>query len=134
MQHVCLVFTYDASLRESWDEMVAAYKRMRSRCEDGVLPFLATLIVAMVQGPVSHEEAEAFASQQGSRFFACSPVTGDGVCNAVGSLVELAHASRGLLVTDADGFRSDDPGSTAYQTRVHKRAEAIQALFAEYKR
>lgn len=70
MQHVCLVFAYDASSRESWDEMVAACERMRSRCEDGVLPFLTTMIAVIGEGEalVSHAEAKAFATQRDCRF------------------------------------------------------------------
>ncbi|KAK4038546.1 hypothetical protein C8A01DRAFT_37526 [Parachaetomium inaequale] len=131
MQHVCLVFTYDASSRESWDETVAAYERMRSQCEDGVLPFVGTMIAAMGEGPVSYEEAEAFANQRGSLFVKFSPVTGQGLGNAVGSLVEQAHAVRDQQTADTDGLRSEEPGSTASR-KLLKRAEAIQALFAEY--
>ncbi|KAG2002037.1 hypothetical protein GB937_009802 [Aspergillus fischeri] len=65
MQHVCLIFTYDASSRESWDEVVTACERMRNRCKEGVLPFLATMIAAMDKGEgeaaISHAEAENWA-------------------------------------------------------------------------
>ncbi|PKX97290.1 uncharacterized protein P174DRAFT_501897 [Aspergillus novofumigatus IBT 16806] len=106
--HFCLVFTYDASSRESWDEMVAACERLRSRCEeDGVLPFLATMIVAMGEGEgeaaVSHAEAEAFATQQDCLFIKISPVTGRGIGDAVGSLVELAHGARDQYPMDQEG-------------------------------
>ncbi|CAG8909507.1 unnamed protein product [Penicillium egyptiacum] len=119
MQHVCLVFAYDASSRESWDEMVAACERMRSRCEDGVLPFLATMIAAMGEGeaPVSHAEAEAFATQRDCRFVKFSPATARGICDAVSSLVELAHGARDKYAMDQEGY-----------TQRYKRAEALQAL------
>jgi hypothetical protein len=123
MQHVCHVFTYDASSRESWDEMVAACERTRSRCEDGVLPFLATMIAAMGEGeggaPGSQAEAEAFATQRGCFFVKVSPSTGRGICDAVGSLVELAHGARDQYTMDQEGY-----------TQRYKRAEAFQALFA----
>ncbi|GAQ09507.1 hypothetical protein ALT_6828 [Aspergillus lentulus] len=99
LQHLCLIFTYDASSRESWDEMVASCERWRSRCEeDGALPFSATMIAAMGEGEgepaVSHAEAEAFATQRDCLFVKVSPTTGRGICDAVGSLVELAHGAR----------------------------------------
>ncbi|KAF7157805.1 hypothetical protein CNMCM6106_003934 [Aspergillus hiratsukae] len=121
-QHICLIFTYDASSRESWDEMVTAYERARSRCEDGVLPFLATMIAAMGEGegeaPVSHAEAEAFATQRDCLFVKVSPTTGRGICDAVGSLVELAHGARDQYTTDQKGH-----------TQRYKRAEALGTLF-----
>lgn len=50
--------------------MVAACERMRSRCEDGVLPFLTTMIAVIGEGEalVSHAEAKAFATQRDCRF------------------------------------------------------------------
>ncbi|KAE8382214.1 hypothetical protein BDV26DRAFT_278222 [Aspergillus bertholletiae] len=111
MQHVCLVFTYDASSRESWDEMAAACERMRSRCKDGVLPFLARMIAAM-------GEAEAFATQRDCLFIKFSPATGRGICDAVGSLVELVHGARDQYAMDQEGY-----------PQRYKRAEAFQALF-----
>ncbi|KAK4864629.1 hypothetical protein LT330_009624 [Penicillium expansum] len=119
MQHVCIVFSYDASSRESWGEMVAACEGMRSRCEDGVSPFLATMIAAMDEGeaPVSHVEAKAFATQRDFRFVKFSPATGRGICNAVSSLVELAHGARDKYAMDQEGY-----------TQRYKRAEALQAL------
>jgi hypothetical protein len=122
MQHVCLVFTYNASSRESWDEVVAACERMRNRCKDGVLPFLATMIAAMCEGEgegeaaVSHAEAEAFATQRDCRFVKLSPTTGR---DAVGSLVELAHGARDQYTMGQAGY-----------TQRYKRAKAIQALFS----
>ncbi|EAW14279.1 uncharacterized protein ACLA_073140 [Aspergillus clavatus NRRL 1] len=122
MQHVCLVFTYSASSRESWDEVVAACERMRNRCEDGVLPFLATMIAAMGEGEgeasVSHAEAEAFATQRDYLFVKFSPATGRGMCDAVGSLVELAHGARDQYTMDKEGY-----------TQRYKRAETFQAIF-----
>jgi hypothetical protein len=129
--HFCLVFTYDASSRESWDETVAAYENIRSRCENGVLPFVGTMIAAMGDGPVSHEEAETFASERDCLFAKYSPVTGRGICDAVGSLVEQAHRARHQYATDPNDFRSGGPQSAAYYNRTQKRAEAIHALFAE---
>lgn len=123
MQHVCLVFTYDALSRESWDEMVATYERMCSRCEDGVLPFLATMIAAIGEGegesPVSCAEVERFATQRGCLFIKVSPITGHGICNAVCSLVELAHGARDQHTMDQEGY-----------TQRYKRAGALVALFA----
>ncbi|KAL4736833.1 hypothetical protein BDV11DRAFT_210964, partial [Aspergillus similis] len=125
MQHVCLVFTYDASSSESWDEIVAACERIRSRCEDGALPFLATMIAAMAEGEgegeaaVSHAEAEAFETQRDCRFVEFSPATGRGTCDAVGSLVGLAHGARDQYTTDQAGY-----------TQRYKRAKAFQALFS----
>ncbi|KAL3464511.1 hypothetical protein BJX64DRAFT_254491 [Aspergillus heterothallicus] len=127
VQHVALVFTYDASSRQSWDEMVAAYEDICSRSEDGVLPFLVTMIAAMDGGEaeavpvVSHAEAEAFATQRGCQFDKFSPSTGSGICDAVGSLVELAHGAR-------DGYGMDDQGNAAR----YKRAQALKALFSGY--
>ncbi|KAJ5964238.1 uncharacterized protein N7479_004114 [Penicillium vulpinum] len=123
MQHICLIFTYDASSRESWDEMVAAYERIRSRCEDGVFPFIATMIAAMSEGEalVSHIEAEAFATQRDCLFVKFSPATGRGICDAVGSLVELANGARDQYTMDQEDC-----------TQRYKRAGALQALFASY--
>jgi hypothetical protein len=128
MQHVCLVFTYDTSSRESWDETVAACQGMRSRCEKaGVRPFLATMIAAMREGEgqaqgeeaVSHAEAEAFAAtQRDCRFVGFSPATGRGICDAVGSLVERAHGARDQYAMDQGGY-----------AQRYKRAQAFQALF-----
>jgi hypothetical protein len=125
MQHVCLVFTYDASSSESWDEIVAACERMRSRCEDGTLPFHATMIAAMGEGEgegeaaVSHAEAEAFATQRDCRFVKFSPTTRRGTCDAVGSLVKLAHGARDQYAIDQAGY-----------TQRYKRAKAFQPLFS----
>ncbi|KAF4213544.1 hypothetical protein CNMCM5878_010328 [Aspergillus fumigatiaffinis] len=125
MQHVCLILTYDASSRESWDEMVAACERLRSRCEeDGVLPFSATMIAAMDEGEgegeptVSQAETEAFATQRDCLFAKVSPTTGRGICDAVGSLVELAHGARDQYPMDQEGH-----------TKRLNRAEGLQALF-----
>ncbi|EAW17779.1 uncharacterized protein NFIA_077120 [Aspergillus fischeri NRRL 181] len=121
MKHFCLIFTYDASSRESWNEMVTACERMRSRCEeDRILPFLATMIAAMGEGEatVSHAEAKAFATQRDCLFVKVSPATGRGICDAVSSLVELAHGARDQYAMDQEGY-----------TQRYKRAEALQALF-----
>ncbi|KAF4157640.1 hypothetical protein CNMCM6069_005414 [Aspergillus lentulus] len=123
LQHLCLIFTYDASSRESWDEMVASCERWRSRCEeDGVLPFSATMIAAMGEGEgepaVSHAEAEAFATQRDCLFVKVSPTTGRGICDAVGSLVELAH-----------GARDQYPIDQKDHTKRLNRLEALLILF-----
>ncbi|KAJ5305933.1 hypothetical protein N7508_004948 [Penicillium antarcticum] len=118
IQHICLVFTYNTLSRASWDEVVAAYEKIRNRCKDGVLPFLATIIAAMGEASVSHAEAEAFATQRGYVFVKFSPITGRGICDAVGSLVELAHGARGQYTMDKEGY-----------TQRFKRAETFQALF-----
>jgi hypothetical protein len=101
--------------------MVAAYERIRSRCEYGVLPFLTTMIAAIGEGeaPVSHVEAEVFATQRDCLFVEFSPATGRGICDAVGSLVELAHGARDQCAMGQEGY-----------TQRYKRAEAIQALFS----
>ncbi|KAL4974460.1 hypothetical protein BDW66DRAFT_152873 [Aspergillus desertorum] len=112
VQHVCLVLTYDASSRESWDKLVAVSEGMRGRSEDGVLSpyhFLATAIVAMGEGEgeegpmsMSQGEAEAFATQRNCLFIEISRRTGRGVCDAVGSLVEWAHGARGQYPMDQE--------------------------------
>ncbi|KAL4882735.1 hypothetical protein BJY04DRAFT_186780 [Aspergillus karnatakaensis] len=121
-QHVCLVFTYDASSTESWDEIVATCEAMRSRCKDGASPFVATIIGAQVKSEdevvVSHAEAEAFATQRGYRFFKFSPRTGHGASDAIGSLVERAYSAR-------DQHTDDQAG----QDQRRKRAEEIVGLF-----
>ncbi len=105
--------------------MVATYEKMHSRCEDGVLPFLMTMIAAIGEGegesecPMSHAEAEAFAAQRGCLFIKVSLVTGRGICNAVCSLVELAHGARDQYTMDQEGY-----------TQRYKRAGALVALFA----
>lgn len=135
-QHICLVLTYDASSRESWDEMTAAYERIRSRCPEGDLPFLATMIAAMgAEGgsqAVSREEGEAFANQRGCLFVEYSPTTGRGLRSAVGSLVELAYGARRQFPAYPSGVRPGEPlPSQAERERLLKRGEAIQGLFAE---
>jgi hypothetical protein len=67
---------------------------------------------------VSHAEAEAFATQRDCLFAKFSPTTGRGICDAVGSLVELAHGAR-------DQYPMDQEGHTKRLNRV----EALQALF-----
>ncbi|KAJ5152757.1 uncharacterized protein N7482_009235 [Penicillium canariense] len=123
MQHVYLVLTYDASSSESWDEIAAVCDRMRSRCEDGALPFHATIIAAMDEGEgeaaVSHAEAEAFASQRGCRFVKFSPATGRGTCDAIGSLVELANRARDQYTLDKAGY-----------AQRYKRGKAFQAVLS----
>ncbi|KAL4938738.1 hypothetical protein BDV06DRAFT_231552 [Aspergillus oleicola] len=129
MQHVCLVLTYDASSRESWDVLVAVCEGMRSRSESGVLspyPFLATVIVAMGEGEgeegpmsVSQGEAEAFAIQRNCLFVEVSRRTGRGVCDAVGSLVERAHGARGQYPMDQKG-----------EPQRYKRAQVLKALLS----
>lgn len=101
--------------------MVAACERMRSRCEDGVLPFLATIIAAMGEGEGagSPAETEAFATQRGCLFVKVSPATGHGICDAVGSLVELANGARDQYTMDQEGH-----------AQRYKRAEGFVALFA----
>ncbi|PKX92849.1 uncharacterized protein P174DRAFT_504931 [Aspergillus novofumigatus IBT 16806] len=131
MQHVCLVLTYDASSRESWDELAAVCEGMRSRSEDGVLspyPFLATVIVTMGEGEGEGEEcpmsvlqgeAETFATQRNYLFVKVSRRTGRGVCDAVGSLVERAHGARGQYAMDQEG-----------EPQRYKRAQVLKALFS----
>ncbi|KAL4907093.1 hypothetical protein BDW74DRAFT_150199 [Aspergillus multicolor] len=123
-QHICLVFTYDASSRASWDETVAACERLHSRCRDKVLPFLAVVIAAMDKGEgepsVAHEEAEAFARQRNWRFIKVSPVTGRGLCDPICSLVELAHPARNQHILHEQG-----------RPQRRERALAIAALFRE---
>ncbi|KAJ6081455.1 hypothetical protein N7499_006329 [Penicillium canescens] len=86
MQHICLILTYNASSRDSWDEVVAACERIRNRCKDAVLPFLTIMIAAIDEGEtsVSHAEAEAFATQRDYLFIKFSPTTGRGICDTVG--------------------------------------------------
>jgi hypothetical protein len=121
-QYIPLIFTYNASSRESWDEMVTAYEGMHSRCKDGVHPFLAIMIAAIGEGdskfPVSHAEAEAFATQRDCLFIKVSPTTGHGICDAVGSLVELAYGAHDQYTTEQKDF-----------PQRYKRANAIVALF-----
>ncbi|KAL4885766.1 hypothetical protein BJY04DRAFT_213967 [Aspergillus karnatakaensis] len=125
-KHACLVYTYDASSKESWDEVIALDNSMRSRCKDGVRPFLATVFAGMDKGKtevdgeatVSHAEAEEFVTQQDCRSLRFSPYTGDGVCEAIGSLVELAHGTRDQYTLDQKG----------YPQRL-KRARAMEGLF-----
>ncbi|KMK58476.1 hypothetical protein Y699_07703 [Aspergillus fumigatus Z5] len=118
-QHIPLIFTYDASSRESWDEMVTEYEGMRSRCKDGVHPFLTIMIAAMGEGEALMDaEAKAFAAQRDCLFVKVSPRTGRGMCDAVCSLVELAYSARDQYTTDQE----DSPQRL-------KRANAIAALF-----
>jgi hypothetical protein len=95
---------------------------MRNRCKDGVLPFLATMIAAIGEGEgeasVSHAEAEAFTTQRDYLFVKFSPTTRRSICDAVGSLVELAHGARDQYTMDKEGY-----------TQRYKRAETFQALF-----
>jgi hypothetical protein len=120
MQHICLVFTYDASSRDSWDEVVAAYERIRNRYKDGVLPFLTIMIAAIDEGEasVSHAEAEAFATQRDYLFIKFSPTTGRGICDAVGLVVGLAYGARDQYTMDKKGY-----------AQRYKRGETLQALF-----
>jgi hypothetical protein len=121
-QHIPLIFIYDASSRESWDEMVTTYESMRSRCKDGIHPFLAIMIATMSEGdgefPVLHAEAKAFAAQRDCLFVKGSPITGRGLCDAVCSLVELVYGAYNQYTMD----QKDSP------QRI-KRANAIAALF-----
>ncbi|KAL3488022.1 hypothetical protein BJX62DRAFT_240502 [Aspergillus germanicus] len=138
MQHVCLVWTYDASsssgARESWEELVAVCEGLRGRSEDGVLtpfPFGAVVIVAMGEESDGHDEgegeapavsaaeAEAFATQRGCLFVKVSPRTGRGMCDAICSLVERAHGVRGEYRMDKDG-----------EPKRYKRAQVLKALFS----
>jgi hypothetical protein len=119
MHHVSFVLTYDASSRESWDEMVANYQDICNRFENGVTPF-PTMMAAMGEGPVSRGEAESFASQRGCLFAQYSPATNQGVRDAFASLVELANATRVRYATDPNGFKS----------AVDSTARAIHTLFS----
>ncbi|KAK4120511.1 hypothetical protein N657DRAFT_649009 [Parathielavia appendiculata] len=116
--HFGLFLNYDTSSTESWDEMIASYEDISSRFEDGVNPF-PTVMAAMCEGSVSHEEAERSARQRSCRFFYYSPVTGRGLCTAFASIVERAHATRLRYATDPDGF----------QAAVKTTAEVVQSLF-----
>jgi hypothetical protein len=113
-----IFLNYDASSTQSWDEMVASYDDISSRCEGGVIP-LPTVVAAMGEGCVSREEAEGFARQRSCRLFQYSPVTGHGLCNAFASIAERAHAIRLQHITDPDGF----------QGTVTANTEAVQRLF-----
>ncbi|KAL3443671.1 hypothetical protein BJX65DRAFT_298159 [Aspergillus insuetus] len=129
MQHVCLVLTYDASSRESWDETAAVCERMRGRCNDGVLPFFATMTAAAVGEGIGigegageppgapRVETEAFATQRGFLFVEFSPTTGRGICDAVGSLVELAHSVRDQYTMKKEG-----------EAQRFKRAQEIKTV------
>ncbi|KAG7286674.1 hypothetical protein NEMBOFW57_008985 [Staphylotrichum longicolle] len=126
-QHIGLIFPYNPSSRESWDEMAASFERMRSRCPDENLPFLATMIasVADMKGPraVSHEEGLAFASQRGCRFVTFSPSSGRGVGDAVGLLVELAYVARHQFPATPPGPPyQNSPLSPADKENIRKRA------------
>jgi hypothetical protein len=102
--------------------MVTAYEGMRSCCKDVVHPFLAIMIAAIGEGdsefPVSHAEAEVFATQRDCLFIKVSPTTRRGICDAVGSLVKLAYGARDQYTTDQKDF-----------PQRYKRANAIVALF-----
>ncbi|KAL3487268.1 hypothetical protein BJX62DRAFT_241197 [Aspergillus germanicus] len=132
MQHVCLVLTYDASSWESWDQIVAVCERMRGRCKDGVLPYFATMIAAAVDEGIGEEgigvgespglsrvEATAFAAQRGFYFVEFSLITGRGICDTVGSLVELANGVRDQYTMKKDG-----------EAQRYKRAQEIMTVFA----
>jgi hypothetical protein len=113
-----LFLNYDASSTKSWDETVASCEDISSRCEDGVIP-LPTIVAAMGEGCVSHEEAEKFARQRSCRFSQYSPVAGHGLCNAFASIVEHAHGTRMQYATDPDGFKATVKATT----------EVVQRLF-----
>lgn len=69
-QHIGLIFPYNASSRESWDDMVASFERMRSRCPDETLPFLATMIASIadmkVRGPCRTKKAWRLRASEGA--------------------------------------------------------------------
>jgi hypothetical protein len=119
VDHFNLFFNYDASSTKSWDEMVASYEYTSSRCEDGIIP-LPTIVAAMGEGSVSHEEAERFAQHRSCRFFQYSPVTGHGLCKAFAAIVEHAHGTRLRYATDPD----------ALQATAKATAEVVQRLFS----
>ncbi|KAJ6140118.1 hypothetical protein N7471_006604 [Penicillium samsonianum] len=77
------------------------------------------MIAAIGEGEalVSHAEAKAFATQRDCRFVKFSPATRRGICEAVSSLVELAHGARDKYAMNQEGY-----------TQRYKRAEALQAL------
>jgi hypothetical protein len=113
-----IFLNYDASSPQSWDETVASYDDISSRCEDGVIP-VPTIVAAMGEGCVPREEVESFARQRSCRAFQYSPVTGHGLRDAFASLVERAHGTRLRYATDPDGF----------QAAAKANIEAMQRLF-----
>ncbi|KAL3476672.1 hypothetical protein BJX99DRAFT_258220 [Aspergillus californicus] len=121
MQNICLMFTYNDSSRDSWDETVATCERLHRCFQNAVIPFLPTMI-AMGEGEgettVPQEEAEAFAKQHDYLFVKFTPRTGRGVRDAVALLVETVHGA-------PDQYTMDEKGSD----KRRKRTAALQALF-----
>ena len=87
--HASLVFTYDAASQASRDEAAATHDEVRGRCENWGVPF-ATLLLGM---GASGEEAAALASPRTCLAAGYSPTSGKGICDALASLVEEAHAA-----------------------------------------
>ncbi|KAL2126619.1 hypothetical protein VTI74DRAFT_526 [Chaetomium olivicolor] len=116
--HLNLIFTYDASSKASWDEIVASYEAVRRGCENNAIPF-TTMLLAMGEGLVSR--GEAFASQRGCRFAQYSPTNGRGLCGALASLVEDAY--------DAQAISPRDPAS--FRSAANSVAKAVSGLFHE---
>jgi hypothetical protein len=101
--HVNLVFTYDAASRQSWDETAANNDDIRGRCENGSVPF-TTLLLAMGLPDAPIPEAAAFARERGCLAAEYSPIDGRGVCTALASLVEHAHAAGTKSTLDSRPF------------------------------
>ncbi|KAK1750553.1 hypothetical protein QBC47DRAFT_118931 [Echria macrotheca] len=102
--HINLVFAYEAASRQSWDEITANIDDIRGRCENGSVPF-TTLLLAMGRpdAPIP-EEAAAFARERGCLPAGYSPIDGRGVCTALASLVENAHAAGTRSTPDSRPF------------------------------
>ncbi|KAK4096835.1 carbohydrate-binding module family 24 protein [Parathielavia hyrcaniae] len=112
-QSVTLIFTYDASSRQSWDEVAARYTEIRWRCENMGVRF-PTMILAMDDGfqePIFREDAKAFASRWACLFTEYSPTTGRGLCDAFTSLVEQMHNARDSKQPPVDG---SEPAKVAH--------------------
>jgi hypothetical protein len=62
---------------------------------------------------------EVFATQRGFLFVEFSPTTGRGICDAVGSLVELANGVRDQYTMKKEG-----------EAERYKRAQEIKTVFA----
>ena len=104
--HVNLVFTYDSSSRQSWDEMAASYEEIRGRCEKVGVQF-TTMMLAMGEG----QEGKTFASQRACLSAEYSPITGHGICSAFASLVEHTH---GAQTRDGNVAPIDSPAKVAH--------------------
>lgn len=125
-----VILAYDVHSQASFDEVSRLYgtiwghqKSDPSRCHVLVLGLKADS--DSVDGCVTRETGERFASERGCSFAECSAKSGDGVYEAFGMVVEYAHSITVQFAGDPDGRKSFIDGARAQLARAMQTIETL---------